>query len=129
VFNTGAKLGATFHGLAFTSAWVMLDYPWASVDSSSWSRAAACGSIIRFNPETRRLTTVHVSDQASSVQISNSTTLKRISRHIEAEGFDWKELQTSYVVRHLYNAGEMRKLVMFATDKHIRPEGAWRSLL
>lgn len=125
VFNIGAKLGATFHGLAFTAAWIMIDYPWASVDSSSWSRAAACGSIIRFNPETRRLTTVHVSDQASSVQIDNSATLKSIRRHIEAEGFDWKELQTSYVVRHLYNAGTMKSLVAFT--ERSKPSG-WRDL-
>jgi hypothetical protein len=34
VFNLGAKLGVEFHGLAMTSPWIMLTFPWASVDSS-----------------------------------------------------------------------------------------------
>ena len=62
----------------------MLSYPWASVDSSSWSQFATYGSIVTFDPKTTRLDPIHVSDRACSVEIPNSRTLEAV--HVEAEG-------------------------------------------
>src|ERR1700761_662392 len=52
VFNYGAKHNITYHGLAMTNMATIIDYPFRSVDSSTWSRTAAFGMILI--PDVRR---------------------------------------------------------------------------
>lgn len=119
IFNMGAKLGLTFHGLAQTAPWVMLDYSWRSVDSSSWSRAAGYGCILRFNEEKSRMSTMHISDRMSSVARlhRNPKMSQAVKRDVEAEGYDFAELQSDHTARHIYNAATMLKLAAVADKR------------
>ncbi len=129
VFNVGAKLGLEFHGLAVTTPWMVLSYPFRSIDSSSWSRAAGYGSIMRFDSHTERMSTLHISERMSSSSKlhQNSAALARVKKEIEAEGYDFTELQNDHTARHQYNAATMQKLVKAADAKH--RTGGWRFLL
>lgn len=133
VFNAGAKHGVRFHGLAFTTPWIMLEYPWYSVDSSAWSRSASYGRLIVFDSQTERITDMHVSEQKtsrklSSRRITNPSALRVIRLHVEKQGYEWRDLQTSYVTRHMYNARTMQALALHASKKHSTVTG-WELLL
>jgi hypothetical protein len=80
-------------------------YPWYSCDSSSWIQATSFGSII--TPEYGAL---WVSDQSPSVHdagqhISNLTPIERgkVEALLEAQGFTYDRLSTSYKSRAAYN--------------------------
>jgi hypothetical protein len=120
VFNAGVKYGLEFHGLAMTAPWIMLDYSWRSVDSSSWSRTAGYGCILRFDPDTDRISILHVSDRDSSAGKLhlNGGAMKRVQRELESEGYDFHEIQTDHTVRHIYNAATMLKLAAAAEARH-----------
>lgn len=127
-FDFGAKKGMRFHGLAVTKPWAMLDYPWYSVDSSSWSRAAGYGSILKFDEHTSRLSTIHVSDRevTSSRLRLNKKIMQRIQTEIESEGYDFNEIQTDHTVRHIYNAFTMQKMCRVAEKR--QSGGNWSLL-
>lgn len=134
IFNVGAQLGIEYHGLALTAPWAVLDYPWKSVDSSSWSRAARYGAILRFDENTSRMHTLHISEKklasgsgSKSVHSVGRQMGKQIQREIEDEGADYDALRTDFIARHIYNAGTMLKLAE-ASDKRHR-SGGWRDLL
>jgi hypothetical protein len=130
-FNMLEKLSMTAHGLAVTAPWLVLSYPWYSVDSSSWSRAAGYGNIIRFNVRTGRMTSLHISEKGNvanvkSMSLDAMACGKAMKKAIEAEGYDFAELQASYTARHEYNAFTMQELAK-AANSHNRGEG-WRQL-
>ncbi len=130
VFNAGVKYGIEYHGLGVTTPWIMLDYPWRSVDSSSWSRVAGYGGLVRLNEKTMRLSVVHVSERASDNTVHNAKLLARVRKHVELEGFDWGQLTTgeeAHVYRHVYNAKTMTRLAALAALKN--SHGQWRSLI
>lgn len=128
IFNIAAKLNLNLHGLALTSPWLMLAYPWSSCDSSSWSRAAGYGCILRISETTDRMSTIHVSERESSVaKLHYNTALTRvIKQELEEEGYDFHELQSDHTARHFYNAATMLKLAKMATE---RQKGRWVSLV
>lgn len=115
-FNLAAKLGVLFHGLAMTKPWSMIAYPWYSIDSSSWSRSAGYGCIIRFDETTRRLNTLHVSDRMSAVSRLHlsSKLMARVKEDVESEGYDFQTLRTDHTERHIYNAATMLKMAAYA---------------
>ena len=130
VFNAGEKWGIKFHGLAVTTAWMVLNYPWQSCDSSSWSRVAGYGCIIRFDERTGRMDTLRVSDRhvpASQDRMSlrtNKSAWQRLQKELEDEGYDFGLLQTDHTWRHLYNARTMQKLAAAAGTR----QRGWRKL-
>lgn len=128
-FNVGAKLGLEFHGLAATAPWIVLGYPWRSVDSSSWSRTAGYGCIMRFDEVTERLTTLHISkrDSGASKLHLNGAVVARVKRAVAEEGYDFAELQNDHTARHIYNAATMLKMARASDAKH--RGGGWRFLL
>ena len=116
-FNLAEKLNFKVHGLAMTSVWQMLHYPFYSVDSSSWTRCASVGCLMKFDPQRRRVTILHVSDREdSSKKIHLSVESQgRLRRELEDEGWDFKLLQSDHVERHKYNAITMQKITDLAT--------------
>jgi hypothetical protein len=128
VFNLGEKLNLGFHGLAMTAPWIMLDYPWRSIDSSSWARVAGFGSILGWDERTRRLSTLHISERQSngSLMHGNGRALDSVRRHVEAEGYDFNLLRKDNILRTQWNAAEMNKLADFAGR---RRRTKWRLLV
>lgn len=121
-FALAAKLGFELHGLAMTAGWMLLEFPWYSVDSSSWSRVAGYGGIMRFDPITQRTSVLHVSERHSADRGAgaklNQRMMLRIKEEIETEGYDFEALRTSFVARHVYNAASMMQIVDIAEKRH-----------
>lgn len=97
-------------------------------NSSSWSRAAGYGCLLKFNPETCRLATLHVSDRVSGAAKLhiNSRLLSRIKKDVEDDGYDFEELRVDHTARHVYNAFTMQKMADFAASR--QKLGSWRVL-
>jgi hypothetical protein len=130
MFDAGAKWGLEFHGLALTAPWMLLEYPWWSADSSSWSRAAGYGTIFRFEETTSRMSGLHISVEvatgARGIEVKqNATMMGRIKKEIESEGFDFELMRRDFVTRHVWNAKEMMKLVAAAER---RQKTGWKLL-
>jgi hypothetical protein len=119
VFDAAAKYGVKLHGLAFTSPWAMIDYPWYSVDSSSWSRVAGFGGIMRFYDQ--RLTNINISDRTKVgdhyIKLSDEP-MEALAEELEAEGFNLEQLRQDFVQRHIYNARAMHQMAEYAAKKH-----------
>jgi hypothetical protein len=128
-FNLGEKIGMKFHGLAMTAPWLMLTYPWFSVDSSSWSRVAGYGSIMYFDEHKSRMSTFHISDRhsegKSGAAKENGRMMDCVKEMVTNEGFDFGELQTDFVQRHVWNGKQMLKLVDTAEK---RTQSGWLPL-
>lgn len=122
VFNFGAKHGVKFHGLGATTPWVMLTYPWKSVDSSWWSRSAGYGSIMDWNPVTCRMSILHISPRVSKAPgqrfKQNALSMEALRKHVEAQGFDFETLRNDFTARHIYNCKALYALCDTATKRH-----------
>jgi hypothetical protein len=123
-FSTAAKVGIRLHGLAMTAPYMLLDYPWHSVDSSAWTRFACYGGILSYNEQTCRLSMVRVTtwDNERAVLHHNHRLEAMIKELVESTGYDYGELQVSPALRHAWNAREVQKLADAATKRH-RSEG------
>ena len=118
VFNEVAKLNMRIHGLAMTSVWQMLSYPFWSVDSSSWTRCASVGCLMRFDPVRMRNTILHVSEVQSSKSVSmDKAAQRRLEKELGDEGWDYQLLRTDFTERHCYNAATMMKVVEVAEKR------------
>lgn len=130
MFNAGERYGVKFHGLAITSASTLCKWPFYSCDSSTWSRQAGYGIIMRFDPVRHRISYVHVSTRTvKNLNVSYKSNLNAVAglkKEIEAEGYDFEALQSDHVARHLYNARAMISMAAFATKLH--GQGVWKSL-
>jgi hypothetical protein len=121
VFHAAEKCGVGLHGLAMTAPWMMMGFPWQSVDSSSWSRVAGFGGIMKFDLQKHRLTNMNISDRATSTTNYlklNSAALQAIREEVESDGFNFDTLRTDFVQRHIYNARTMHLLTEYASKKH-----------
>lgn len=129
-FNEGARLGVEFHGLAMTAPFVMLGWPWRSVDSSWWTRSAGYGSIMHFDPVKERMSILHVSPRIGDAKGQglkhNSVAMGKLKEEVEAQGFDFEMLQTDFTARHIYNAKAMMLLAQTATKKQ---RSSWEQLV
>ena len=132
VFNIASKSGLKIHGLALTSPWQVMAFPFFSVDSSSWSRVAGYGGIMRWDPVRHRLSILHVSEQASSGKGTavkqNHRAMAGLAVELKEEGYDLTELQKDYVVRHIYNAKTMLYMARTATKFHKTGAGNWNPI-
>lgn len=100
------------HAFGITSFEIMREYPWYSVDSSSWIQAAAFGSIVtpKYGP-------VKVSDKSPSRHDAGQhiTTLTQeeqavVLAMLDEQGFDMHRLSTVYESRAAYNIWAYNKL-------------------
>lgn len=134
IFNVATKLGIELHGLAMTKVWCILGFPWRSCDSSTWSRSAGFGCILRFDEKTQRMYQIKVSDVVGKSEDGNPRStrmpvtgrfLEMLKAELKEEGYDYRELQTSHLERHRYNASTMLKLAEAVNSQERR----WRVLV
>lgn len=110
VFKTVESYKVKLHGFAVTSIALAYAYPWHSVDSSSWSRAASYGAIYALEPSKGSMTSQHVSltgglkDSTRSMTELSPMALKSIRQQVERNGWDFDLLRRSLQYRFIYNA-------------------------
>lgn len=131
VFNFGAKHGIIFHGLAQTSPWIMCSYPWDTVDSAWWTKAAGYGTIMKFDPVGERMGCFHISEKfcasagKDAMFKNNKFAMSKLKSELKQDGFDIKLLQSDFTERHVYNAKAMVDMAEYATKRH---RGSWNPL-
>jgi hypothetical protein len=139
VFNICSRLKMRVHGLAMTASYMMCEYPFFSVDSSSWSRAAGYGTIFRFDEDARRMSSFHISDRATKGKGAdakhNIAFMQRVKEDVESCGYSFDvmrqaEGEEAFVLRHIWNAQQMEKLAQYATKIHASGGlGSWEPLI
>lgn len=133
LFELTEKYGIQCHGFAVTGA-KMFTYPWYSVDSATYIKAATFGKILTFTPEKYRLAQVHISDNYSdmtsygNISALSSGALKHVKRMVEDNGFDFEVLKKDSLYRIMYNALVMNCAVKENT-KHKVEFATWGSLV
>jgi hypothetical protein len=109
LFNLLIKHDIAAHGFMLTDT-DMFRYPWYSVDSTSWLKAASFGSIYDYAVAGNLpvLRAVYVSDvgrkNAQPFKTYSPTQRKELRQKVEARGADLEKLQSSLAARGLYNA-------------------------
>lgn len=93
------------HGFGLTSIPMMKDYPWYSVDSSSWVQSATFGSIVIPNKGAISISEQSPSRHTKGQHITTLTDIEReyILKTIAAQGFDYERLASSFSARAAYN--------------------------
>lgn len=130
VFGVSEKLKIRIHGLAFTALYQLFEFPFWSVDSSSWSRVAGYGGIMLFDPDKCRLSNINISDRATAgsenLHKLNPKAMESVKEHVTADGFDFETLRTDFVQRHIFNARAMHLMAQAAEKRH--RTGNWNLL-
>lgn len=114
------------HGFGLTTVDLMIEYPWFSVDSSSWIQAAAFGSII--HPQFGALS---ISSKSPSRHQAgrHASTLTKIEQDVlfdsfERHGFNYERLSTVYESRAAFNIwsfGEVERKINTGKAAHFTP--------
>lgn len=131
VFNMAEKHNVCLHGLSQTGS-MLLEYPWYSVDSTSWTMGSRTASILIIDPVRRKVAPVHFEGgnkgNAAHWNSLPPDNRKEILRQAKLWGFTEKELRTDYLMRCAYN---MRALSESVAAKRHTLSGAhqWTPLL
>jgi hypothetical protein len=98
VFSLGTKLGLNYHGLGITGN-EMWEYPWYSVDSTSWRKVAGFGNILV--PQGYRLVSFPVSEENPKTIVKESAGILEKVLHGR---FSIDVLRKSFNARMCFNA-------------------------
>jgi len=115
VFTCANRYNIKLHGFAVTGP-IAFDYPFWSVDSTTWIKAAAYGKIVTTAPSRRRISLVHISTTEAkssgygTVDGLNKDTYKFLRDLVEKDGFDFEELRRSIPARAIYNAITFKRI-------------------
>lgn len=130
VFNLSARYGVCLHGLSQTGA-MLFEYPWYSVDSTSWTMGSRTASILIVDAERRKVAPVHFEGGAGKAAHWNRLP-KGYRLHLlqqaESWGFSEQELREDYLMRCSYNIRALSEAVQ--RKRHVL-SGAhqWQTLL
>lgn len=93
------------HGFGITALPIMERYPWYSCDSSSWIQAASFGSIVEPDHGPLSISDKSPSRHTRGQHISNLSPVEMeyIFQKLEAQGFTYERLSTTYQSRAAYN--------------------------
>jgi hypothetical protein len=128
VFDLAEKNNVKLHGFAVTGDF-MFEFPWYSVDSTTWLKAAAFGKILDIRPEKQRVALIHVSSRCSTktsygaVEGLAKEVQRALRDQVEAEGFDFDRVRTDLCYRATYNA----KITVRAVKEHSKKKLKWES--
>lgn len=107
VFNVTEKYGALTHGFAMTGLSLMFSYPWYSVDSATWAKTAAYGSILHADKNRNVIGEIHITDKIVNGKTRYNALPKELQKDlrtiVEKSGFDFAELRVDGRARSLYN--------------------------
>lgn len=132
-FNLAAKHGTKMHGFAATTLSIMFMYPWHSIDSSSWLKVAAYGSIIHVDDQRGMISEMHLTDRNASGKTKYAHMDKVLRRQVvdevESGGFDFGKLREDYSQRAFYNVWVYHHKLPLIRDIVSQGRKQWRSLL
>lgn len=133
VFNITEKAGVWCHGLALTSLSIAFCYPFYSVDSTTWVRFAAYGSIIIIDPVNHQLQHIHVSTRhckngRGSYNNMPRPIQKAIRSQVEAHGFDLDLLRKDLEERAVYNGWVFNHLQELGIQSGGKGKVTWENL-
>ena len=108
LFRIAEPYKVRLHALGVTNLYNMLEFPFWSVDSSTWCVNARVGAIAYPDVERNTLRKFHVSDRGSDVGESYNRMPKSIRREVEdyvtSHGFDFDKVRTEIGERCAFNA-------------------------
>lgn len=133
VFNVLEKYGVLAHGFALTGLSLMFQYPWYSVDSATWAKTAAYGSMLHVDVDRQTIGEIHITDKhvhgKTSYNQLPKDLQKRLRHQVADNGFDFHKMQIDGAERSLYNVWlfcnrltDLKQIVMGNTSR-------WKSLL
>jgi hypothetical protein len=133
IFDIAAKYNVKLHGFGITSLSLMFMYPWYSVDSASWVKIAAYGSVLHVDEIRGQVSEMHFTDRNATGKTKYAhmprQLRKEVAREIEANGFKVRDLRKDSMARCLYN------VMVFTSKLHVLKEivsdgrAKWKSLL
>jgi len=133
IFDIAAKYNVNVHAFGITSLSLMLMYPWYSVDSASWVKVAAYGSVLHVDEQRGMVCEMHLTDKNATGKTKyahmSTSQRKEISKEVEANGFKIRDLRKDSFQRSLYN------VQVYTSKLHVLKEiisagrARWRSLL
>lgn len=134
IFNLAEKHGVRLHGFAITSLSLMFQYPFYSVDSTTWAKNAGYGKLLFPSEESNTILPVHVSERSVSQNVTSYNRmpkeLKRaVERKVEAYGFDFQKVRESLLERYCFNASIYAKHLHEIKDLVKGTRAKWKSLL
>lgn len=118
------------HGFAVTAVGLVSQYPWESVDSSSWVMGSAMGKVKFIFPKTNTSVDVIFSEEnpeAKKVKgkfYGNMTGMERlqVDRWLEETGITAEECKTYYGARDIANVINFKKLEQCAPATFFQPQ-------
>jgi hypothetical protein len=116
IFDLTERQKVACHGFAVTGDY-MFQYPWYSVDSTTWLKAAAFGKIIQIVPDRHRVALVHVSNRFAAstgygtLDQFQGNVAKSVQFEIESFGFDFERVRNDLSYRASYNAFVFNKAI------------------
>lgn len=133
VFNIAEKHGVKLHGFGVNSLSLMFEFPWYSVDATTWIKTAAYGRISFVNPVTHTVDQIHVSTRqtkhCSSYATMDKSSQKMVREQVEAEGFDFEKLRISLYERGMYNARIFSTKIQHLKELIYGRRARWESLI
>lgn len=134
IFNIAARYkNINLHGFGVTSLSLLFMYPWYSVDSASWVKAAAYGSILYVDAWRGMISEIHFTNKNATGKTKYAQMVpevrRGVAREVEENGFKVKDLQTDSFARCLYNVQVFTKKLQVLKEIVGGGRARWRSLL
>lgn len=119
------------HGFGLTDRELMYEYPWYSVDSSSWVQASSFGTCVFYDRERRTLRNIVFSEKSAVDGQHYSRLAERgmtadIDRWLLERGVTAQQCADDYSFRYIINANTYQKLETLAAVKTLRRQRARR---
>ncbi len=119
-FNLGEKLGLVFHGFMVTGR-NMFEFPWYSVDSATWVKAAGHGFITLVDAKRKHVMTIPMSAKRVNPK---DPCAKAVA---DQYGFDLQEMIDHYGARMMFNARQFSNVNI--DPKTYRRTHQWENVL
>lgn len=132
VFDLTEKYGIKLHGFAVTALTLMFGYPWHSVDSATWVKAANMGAIYFVDRRAHSMQLIHISDRRSGAVSYNrlgKATQQALRRSVEEAGFDFKKMRTDKRERSIFNALVFTSGLQGVRERVMAQKVDWESLI
>jgi hypothetical protein len=133
MFNIAAKYGTQIHGFAINSLSYMFEYPFYSVDATTWVKTSSFGKIVYIDSVSNTIGQIHISHEPtrhapSYAQLSKAGQ-REMKRQIADDGFDFDLMRKDGHERSMYNAFVFNNKLMELKDDVAKRKIHWRPII